>query len=63
MEEKKQLLIAHQDIFNLDGTLNFMLVMEYVDCEGEVKHAYKAKYPNLFFAPDPFLNKFQIVFN
>ncbi|MGE0077642.1 MAG: hypothetical protein AB7S48_07270 [Bacteroidales bacterium] len=63
MEDKKLTMIAHQDIFNSDGTLAFMLVMEYFDNEGVVKHAYKAKYPNLFFAPDPFLNKFQIVFN
>ena len=63
MEEKKQPLITHQDIFNADGTLAFMLVMEYYEKDGEVKHAYKAKYPNKFFTVDPFLYRFQIVFN
>lgn len=63
MEDKKQTLIAHQDIFNADGTLEFMIVMEYKEKEGKVEHVYKAKYPNHYFAPDPFLERYRMVFN
>ena len=63
MEEKKQRMIAHQDIFNIDGTLAFMLIVEYEENKGAVEHVYKANYPNKFFTVDPFLYRFQIVFN
>lgn len=63
MEEKKQTLIAHQDIFSADGNLDFMVILEYLDSEGRVKHVYRANYPNKFYAPDPFLERYRIVFN
>ena len=63
MEEKKQRMIAHQDIFNIDGTLAFMLIVEYEDKAGQVEHVYKANYPNRFYAPDPFLYRYLAVYN
>jgi len=61
MEEKKQPLIACQDIYNEDGSLSALLVIECKD--GKIEHTYQARYPNHFFAQDPFIERFRMIFS
>ena len=61
MEEKKQPLIACQDIYDEDGSLNSLLIIECK--EGKIERTYQARYPNHYFAADQFIERFRILFS